>query len=174
MLKTLLCVTLFSLALCCPSTQAKSSISHRSRSSSKPAYVRGYTRKNGTYVSPHNRSEPGTGGHSASGYRTHTSTHGIHARYHPYRRGYLASGYSAHPTVGVNSHGKIRRSTAAKDAFKRQQPCPANGKRSGPCPGYVIDHVRPLECGGADDPSNMQWQTVADGKAKDKTERYCR
>ena len=41
-------------------------------------------------------------------------------------------------------------------------------------PGYVIDHVNPLECGGADAPSNMHWQTIADGKAKDKTERYCR
>ncbi len=42
------------------------------------------------------------------------------------------------------------------------------------CPGYVIDHVKRLECGGADDPSNMQWQTVAEGKAKDRTERNCR
>jgi len=45
---------------------------------------------------------------------------------------------------------------------------------SGRCPGYVVDHVKPLECGGADAPSNMQWQTVADGKAKDKTEGRCR
>jgi hypothetical protein len=49
-----------------------------------------------------------------------------------------------------------------------------DGKPSGACPGYVIDHVKPLECGGADDPSNMRWQTIAEGKAKDKTERYCR
>ncbi len=41
-------------------------------------------------------------------------------------------------------------------------------------PGYVVDHIIPLECGGADDPSNMQWQTVAEGKAKDKTEGNCR
>jgi hypothetical protein len=38
----------------------------------------------------------------------------------------------------------------------------------------VIDHVNPLEGGGADAPFNMQWQTIADGKAKDKTERNCR
>jgi hypothetical protein len=36
------------------------------------------------------------------------------------------------------------------------------------------DCARPLECGGADSPGNMQWQTVAAGKAKDKTERNCR
>jgi hypothetical protein len=48
------------------------------------------------------------------------------------------------------------------------------GKTSGRCPGYVVDHVKALECGGVDEPSNMQWQTIAAGKAKDKTERNCR
>ena len=37
-------------------------------------------------------------------------------------------------------------------------------------PGYVVDHVIPLERGGADEPWNMQWQTIAAGKAKDATE----
>jgi hypothetical protein len=41
-------------------------------------------------------------------------------------------------------------------------------------PRYVVDHVKPLECGGAEAPSNMRWQTVAAVKAKDKTERNCR
>jgi hypothetical protein len=86
----------------------------------------------------------------------------------------MAPGFSPHPSVERDSHGRIKRSAAAKDAFKRQQPCPSTGRSSGSCPGYVIDHVNPLECGGADDPSNMQWQTIADGKAKDKTERFCR
>jgi hypothetical protein len=31
--------------------------------------------------------------------------------------------------------------------------------------------VIPLAKGGRDDPSNMQWQTKADAKAKDKWER---
>jgi hypothetical protein len=74
-----------------------------------------------------------------------------------------------------NSHGRIQRSETAKNDFKREHPCPANGKNHGPCPGYVIDHVRPLACGGADAPSNMQWQTIEEGKAKDKWELkvYC-
>ena len=38
-------------------------------------------------------------------------------------------------------------------------------------PGHVVDHVVPLACGGADAPSNMQWQTTEDGKAKDRVER---
>jgi hypothetical protein len=37
--------------------------------------------------------------------------------------------------------------------------------------GYVVDHKVPLACGGSDSPGNMQWQTAADAKAKDKVER---
>ena len=63
------------------------------------------------------------------------------------------------------------RSAAAKADFKREHPCPSTGKRSGACGGYVIDHVTPLACGGPDAPSNMQWQTTAEAKAKDRWER---
>jgi len=38
-------------------------------------------------------------------------------------------------------------------------------------PGHVVDHTVPLACGGADSPSNMQWQTVGEAKGKDKVER---
>ena len=41
---------------------------------------------------------------------------------------------------------------------------------TGACPGYVVDHVVPLKRGGADAPENMQWQTTAEAKAKDKVE----
>jgi hypothetical protein len=34
-----------------------------------------------------------------------------------------------------------------------------------------VDHITPLACGGADTPSNMQWQTIAAAKAKDRVER---
>jgi hypothetical protein len=37
--------------------------------------------------------------------------------------------------------------------------------------GYVVDHICALACGGKDDPINMQYQTYAEGKAKDKWER---
>src|SRR5215472_13532239 len=66
---------------------------------------------------------------------------------------------------------RIQRSRAARDAFERSHPCPATGRTSGACPGYVVDHVKPLACGGADAPANMQWQTQAEAKAKDKWER---
>ena len=61
--------------------------------------------------------------------------------------------------------------TQARDAFERSHPCPATGRTSGPCRGHVVDHIQPLACGGADAPGNMQWQTKAEGKSKDKWER---
>ena len=62
------------------------------------------------------------------------------------------------------------RSSKARTEFKHLYPCPSNGRSSGKCPGYVIDHVNPLKRGGADAPSNMQWQTREAAKAKDKWE----
>jgi hypothetical protein len=56
-------------------------------------------------------------------------------------------------------------------AFMQQHSCPSTGKTKGRCPGYVVDHVKPLCSGGADHPSNMQWQTVAQAKKKDRLER---
>jgi hypothetical protein len=69
-----------------------------------------------------------------------------------------------------SSHGKIKRSATAKREFERSHPCPSTGRTSGACKGYVIDHVKPLKRGGADSPSNMQWQTKEAAKEKDRTE----
>ena len=73
-------------------------------------------------------------------------------------------------SVPRDAHGKIARSPQARHEFQRSNPCPATGKSSGSCPGYVIDHVVPLKRGGADSPNNMQWQTQADARAKDRWE----
>jgi len=53
---------------------------------------------------------------------------------------------------------------------RRTPPCLSPGKSDGPLRGYVVDHVVPLKRGGPDRPDNMQWQTTAEGKAKDKVE----
>lgn len=72
--------------------------------------------------------------------------------------------------VQRDKRGRIARSQQAKSEFKKAHPCPSTGKSRGSCPGYVIDHVKPLKKGGADKPSNMQWQTKEAAKQKDKWE----
>ncbi len=63
-----------------------------------------------------------------------------------------------------DANGRIKRNHSATYQFKVQ-----TGYRHGR-PGYIIDHIIPLKRGGCDCPSNMQWQTIADAKAKDKIE----
>jgi hypothetical protein len=70
-----------------------------------------------------------------------------------------------------DANGRIQRSKKVKDDFKATFPCPATGELSKKCPGYVIDHIVPLACCGADSVENMQWQTRAEAKAKDRWER---
>jgi hypothetical protein len=67
--------------------------------------------------------------------------------------------------------GRIKRCAAAKYAFMKSHLCSSTGKTSGKCRGFMVDHIKALASGGADDPSNMQWQTVAAVKEKDKWER---
>lgn len=67
------------------------------------------------------------------------------------------------------------RSFRAEVLFRLQSPCPATGETSGECKGYVIDRVIPVACGGAEEPSNMQWQTLAEAREKDRWEKIgCR
>ena len=102
------------------------------------------------------------GGRHGGGGRLKLTTGGGRAHRSPSQ--FRASG------VARDSHGRIKRSQSAKNEFKHSHPCPSNGKTGGACPGYVIDHVQALKHGGADAPSNMQWQTKAAAKAKDKWE----
>jgi hypothetical protein len=147
------------LSIVTPATASRGSDSTgRSHSHSSP-HTRSY---NGNHHSSRADSSSTGRSHSRSSSRTRT-----HRSTHRARR-------TTSSSVNRDSRGRIRRSSTAKHAFERQQPCPSTGRSSGACPGYVVDHVRPLECGGADAPSNMQWQTIAAGKAKDKTEGKCR
>jgi hypothetical protein len=123
-----------------PSRSHHSSSTTHPSGSSEKVYVHGYFRKDGTYVAPHYATA-----HAPTSTVTPTA---------PQR----------------DEHGRFKRSEAAKDAFKREHPCPSTGKTSGACPGYVIDHITALKHGGADAPSNMQWQTTEAAKEKDKWE----
>src|SRR5882724_10715202 len=112
----------------------------------KSVRVRTYTRKDGTVVQAHERPAPG-------------------AKATPTKPPKIAKPPA--PVVRRDAKGRIVRSATAKRQFEASHACPATGKTTGTCPGYVIDHVKPLACGGMDAPSNMSWQTVAAAKQKD-------
>jgi hypothetical protein len=106
---------------------------------------------------------------AASARGSHSGSYGHSHSHYGYGLSRGSLGHSR--AVGLrDSRGRLKRSTAAKDAFKRSHPCPSTGQSRGSCPGYVIDHVQPLKRGGPDEPSNMQWQTKEAAKAKDKIE----
>ncbi len=96
------------------------------------------------------------GGHAYSG-SSHYSTAPVHATRSTTTR--------SSPTT---THTK--RDPAQRRAFEHTHACPSTGRTSGACPGYVVDHVQALKRSGTDVPSNMQWQTVQDAKAKDRVE----
>jgi hypothetical protein len=94
--------------------------------------------------------------HSRSSYSTSRSSYSSKAP-----SSYSRSTYSA---AARDSHGHIQRSDTARHQFMKQ-----TGYSKGR-PGYVIDHIVPLKRGGVDRPSNMQWQTNAVAKEKDRWE----
>lgn len=59
-----------------------------------------------------------------------------------------------------------KRSAKARNDFRRANPCPVTGRTTGSCPGWEVDHVVPLACGGPDTPSNMQWLTAKENRKK--------
>lgn len=63
------------------------------------------------------------------------------------------------------------RSSGERMKFRKKNPCPATQSVRGACPGWEIDHIEPLHCGGADRPYNMQWLTVAAHRAKTREQR---
>jgi hypothetical protein len=63
------------------------------------------------------------------------------------------------------------RSREVTREFQHEHPCPSTRLRTGACPGYRKDHIRAIACGGPDTVKNLQWQTIAEAKAKDRWER---
>ncbi len=77
--------------------------------------------------------------------------------------------------LSTGAIAKTERSAADVLEFKRHNPCPSTGKRSGACPGYQVDHIEPLCAGGLDKRENMQWLSVQEHKWKTRTDvRVCR
>lgn len=136
-----------------PGAYAKSGGGHSGGGHSSGSHASSSHSAGSSYTGSH-----GGGGHSTSSHPQSTTTKsGQHGST-------KASG------VQRDSHGRIQRSERAKHDFQKSHPCPSTGKTSGGCPGYVVDHVKPLKRGGQDAPSNMQWQTTQAAKDKDRTE----
>ncbi len=57
--------------------------------------------------------------------------------------------------------GHISRNPAPVRAFRLKKPCPATGSVKGPCAGFLVDHIKPLNRGGRDTPDNLRWRTIA-------------
>lgn len=155
-------------------------------------HVNSYCRKDGTFVNGYDRNSSGSGGSYVAPsyyYTTPSYTYPSYTypkysqpstpsyyskpatpRFYSYRpvgttEGNSYSHYTATSYPGArDKHGRILRSESAKREFERMTGYP-HGR-----PGYVVDHIIPLKRGGPDEPSNMQWQTIAEGKAKDKWE----
>lgn len=75
-----------------------------------------------------------------------------------------------------NADGTTKRSTRVINAFKKMWACPSTGLHKGACPGWAIDHVIPLACGGRDAVYNMAWipdagKSCAADYCKDRYER---
>jgi hypothetical protein len=162
-----------------------------SGASAQKVHVRGYTKKDGTVVRPHDRAAPGTAGgvsgSSSSGSvrgsaprlpysaRTERAPRKLELRPIPGPRIPASSAPRRNAVVRVptssavgahrDARGRIQRSSEQKHLFEWQTGHPHGW------PGHVVDHIVPLACGGADAPNNMQWQTTAEAKAKDRVER---
>lgn len=70
------------------------------------------------------------------------------------------------PIPNYHSATYTRNSTALTE-FKRATGFPLGR------PGWQIDHMRPLKCGGGDCPANMEWMPVEQKKLKDAWELDC-
>jgi hypothetical protein len=135
-------------------------------SSSKPVHVSSYHRKDGTVVQAHNRAAPGTKPATSKSVTVRSARTSTGAA--TVKKSTAIKARAKSTTAARDSNGRIARSETAKRAFMKSSGYP-NGRK-----GYAVDHVVPLECGGADAPSNMQWQTVEQAKIKDRSERNCR
>ena len=62
------------------------------------------------------------------------------------------------------ANAEYHRSQKAKSLFKQSHPCPSTGRIIGSCSGYIIDHIKPPSCGGADSPENMEIATKIEAK----------
>jgi len=82
----------------------------------------------------------------------------------------VASPVVSYGVYQANDKSYLKRSATVKKHFKQQTICPTTGTYTQKCNGYVVDHIIPLKCRGKDAIENLQYQTIAEGKKKDRYE----
>lgn len=71
-----------------------------------------------------------------------------------------------------DASGRILRRSAVIAAYKRLYPCPSTGLYgAGACPGWALNHDKPLACGGRDAVSNLSYMRNDVKKLVDSYER---
>ncbi len=69
-------------------------------------------------------------------------------------------------SLSTGTKSGYKRSRVVRSNFHRSNPCPSTGRNRGSCPGYEVDHIVPLACGGSDSVGNMQWLTKSANRRK--------
>lgn len=70
-----------------------------------------------------------------------------------------------------DAKGVIVRRQAVINAFWAQNICPSTLKYAAPCPGWALNHIIPLACGGRDAVNNLFKMQVSTKKLIDAIER---
>lgn len=71
-----------------------------------------------------------------------------------------------------DANGRILRRAAVIAAYKKIHPCPSTGLYgAGACPGWALNHDKPLACGGRDAVSNLSYMRNDVKKLVDSYER---
>jgi hypothetical protein len=73
------------------------------------------------------------------------------------------------------SDGSYKRDRQVPRRYQLIVPCPSTGLLAGACPGWSVDHVRPLSRCGCDSVDNVQWlkntiKSCAGTECKDRWE----
>jgi len=121
----------------------------------KNVKVKGYLKKDGTYVAPHYRSAPRRGQRIKS-VNFSSPKNSLAPRSSKKIKG------TPYSSVAGN---RTERSQAKKREFLKSRGYDVNP------PGYEVDHVVPLSKGGADEPYNMQLLSEEAHKQKTKSEQ---
>ena len=102
-----------------------------------------------------------------SGCAAQVTPHGLMASIDP---DLLETRYGGAPKRDAN--GRIVRRAAVVAAYKKLYPCPSTGLYGvGACPGWSLNHDKPLACGGRDAVSNLSYMRNDVKKIVDSYER---